>query len=245
MPTVTVQPDVQAIAKVAAETAAKELKEAIAKFGQATWVLAGGTAPMGAYQILATEYKDSVEWDKVYVLLGDERCVPVGHPDSNWHQIAQALLDVITLPDTNKLRPKYELSAEDAAADYEQQLSTLPKTDTGLPRLDHVWIGMGEDGHTLSLFPGHPALQLTDPLVIPVHDSPKPPPDRISLTLKALKGTGSCLIMTAGAGKTEAVTKALSGDDSLPVLQAANTIEAAGGHVTWLLDTEAAKSISK
>jgi 6-phosphogluconolactonase len=234
-----VQPDAQRIGEAAAAKAVEALNQAIETHGTAVWVLAGGTAPMIAYNVLATQYQDAVDWSKVIVLIGDERCVPLDDPDSNWHQIASIFLNKIPIPEANKLRPKSDLSAEEAAADYEKVLAQLPQTKTGLPRFDIVWLGMGEDGHTLSLFPHHPGLQNTQPLVIPIHDSPKPPSNRITLTLKALQTTTSCIIMTSGAGKIEAIKKARENDSQLPIARAVRAIESRGGNVTWLVDPAA------
>jgi 6-phosphogluconolactonase len=103
-----------------------------------------------------------------------------------------------------------------------------------------MWFGIGEDGHTLSLFPNHlSSNQKTDQLVIPVHDSPKPPPDRISFSYKALEGVRSAVVFISGAGKASILAQIANGDHSLPIVVASQTIEKAGGHVTWLVDREA------
>jgi 6-phosphogluconolactonase len=99
---------------------------------------------------------------------------------------------------------------------------------------------VGEDGHCLSLFPGRLELEVDDRLVVAVHDSPKPPPDRVSLTLAALAGTERLLILAAGAAKAEPVARARAGDDRLPVTRAVAAVRSAGGSVTWLLDRAAA-----
>jgi 6-phosphogluconolactonase len=108
------------------------------------------------------------------------------------------------------------------------------------PRLDLVWIGVGPDGHCLSLFPGFPEVEVRDRLVVPVHGAPKPPPDRVSLTLAALTGTDRLLVLVSGAEKADAVARAMAGDASLPITRAVATVESAGGTVTWLLDRSAA-----
>jgi 6-phosphogluconolactonase len=234
--------DRQAIAVEAAELTAGALNQAIDSRGQANWLLSGGTAPMEAYRVLARDYADKIDWSKVLVAIGDERCVPLDHPDANWPLISQALLEVVALPATHQLRPQSDMTPEKAAADYAQALNAVASSD-GIPHFDLVWLGMGEDGHTLSLFPGHPALADSDQLVVPVHNSPKPPPDRISLTLKALGNTTHCLIMASGSGKAEIISRVFSGDMSLPINQAVSAIEAAGGQVTWLLDEDAAAQL--
>ncbi len=108
------------------------------------------------------------------------------------------------------------------------------------PRLDVVWIGVGPDGHCLSLFPGRPEVEVRDRLVVPVCGAPKPPPDRVSLTLTALTGAERLLVLAAGAGKAEAVARARAGDQRLPLTRAVAAVERAGGTVTWLLDRAAA-----
>jgi 6-phosphogluconolactonase len=199
---------------------------------------------MAAYKLLAEQYRDSVDWSKVTVVLGDERCVPLNHPDSNWFQIASAFLGTIPLSDSNKLRPPYELPAGQAAEQYGSLLESLPHNDQLIPRFDLVWLGIGEDGHTLSLFPGHPALTVTTSLVIPVHDSPKPPPDRLSLTFYALANTTHCFIMASGPAKSEIIAQAMADNSALPIVQAINVVEANGGTVRWLLDTSAASQMN-
>lgn len=235
--------DVSELSRKAATMAAQQLNKALRAHGTATWVLAGGTAPMGAYRILAKDFQEAVDWSRVKVLIGDERCVPLGHPDSNWAQISHTFLNVVPISDSNKLRPQHDLPAEAAAADYAAGLADFVQNEDGVPLFDHVWLGVGEDGHTLSLFPGHPALFRTGALVIPVHDSPKPPPDRISLTLQALSNVKSCIIMASGRNKADIIGRVMRDDSGLPIVQTAKTIEAGGGEVTWLLDTEAASQL--
>jgi 6-phosphogluconolactonase len=228
------------LAEAAARAAVADLEAAVEAHGSATWVLTGGGTPLSAYQRLAGhDLRAGVEWDRVRVAMGDERCVPVGHPDSNWGQAAAALLDHVPVPADHLLRPEGELGAEAAAGAYTRALAALP-TAGGGPRLEVVWLGVGEDGHCLSLFPGRPELAVDDRLVVAVHHSPKPPPDRISLTLAALAGTERLLVLAAGSGKAEPVARARAGDDRLPITRAVAAVRAAGGQVTWLLDRAAA-----
>lgn len=242
MSDIQVKADIAAIASAAAELTVDILNSAIERSGQASWLLSGGTAPMGSYKLLASTYRDKVDWSKVTVAIGDERCVPFDSPDASWPLIDQALLKVVGLPETNQLRPRSDQNAEAAAQDYEQQLQRLIIDDDTVPHFDLVWLGMGEDGHTLSLFPDHRAVGDTESLVVAVHNSPKPPPDRISLTLSALSSSSNCLIMAAGDGKSGVIARAFDNDMSLPITQAVSTIELAGGHVTWLVD-KAARSV--
>jgi 6-phosphogluconolactonase len=228
------------LAEAAARAAITDLEAAVEAHGRATWVLTGGSTPAAAYRRLAAhDLRAGVEWDRVRVAMGDERCVPPDHPDSNWGQAAAALLDHVPVPAHHLLRPQGELGAEPAADAYQATLAALPAAPGGAPRLEVVWLGVGEDGHCLSLFPGRPEVEVGDRLVVPVHDSPKPPPDRVSLTLAALVGTERLLVLAAGAGKAGAVARARAGDDRLPVTRAVAAVRSAGGSVTWLLDRAA------
>ena len=234
MSNIRVFDDKSQLAEAAAKQTITVLKTAIDEYSQATWVLAGGSTPLLAYDIIASLYGDAVEWEKVTVIIGDERIGPLDGPDNNWH----AINDIIgTLP-TVKIRPMSDLPAEDAAENYSEQLATLPMIDNGLPRLDIVWLGVGTDGHTLSLFPQHDSLSPSGHLVIPVHDSPKPPRDRISLSLRALQGTQNALVLAAGADKKTAVTAAQNGGSS-PIALATSIIETHDGKIYWLVDSEA------
>jgi 6-phosphogluconolactonase len=228
--------DKQEVADAVAQQTVVLLEQVIKTYGIAVWVLAGGSIPLLAYEVIAKKYKDEIDWTKVTVIIGDERIGDLNGPDNNWHAIEKILLN--ELPVT-KIRPESSLHAVDAARRYEDALDTLPKTSTGLPRLDVVWLGMGQDGHTLSLFPNHDSLLPSKQLVIPVSNSPKPPSNRITLTLRALTATKTALIITGGSDKQEAVTKARSGVQ-LPIALAVNVITTHQGNVRWLIDKSAA-----
>jgi 6-phosphogluconolactonase len=227
--------DRAALAQAAAKQTAEILGTAIEQKGRAVWVLAGGSTPLAAYKIIAGEYYDKLDWNKVTLVIGDERIGALSGPDNNWHVIEQILTNLPAV----KLRPQSDQSAEAAAEDYDNQIQMLPTIFNGLPCFDLIWLGVGSDGHTLSLFPGHTSLLPASDLVIPVHDSPKPPVDRISLSLRALTGVRSAMIMASGADKQSAV-KAAQHTSPLPIALAASIISTHGGKVTWLVDHDAA-----
>ena len=222
-----------AVAEEAARNAIETLREAIQRYGAATWVLAGGTTPNLAYGILAQGYSDALDWSKVTFIIGDERIGPLNGPDNNWQLIEELFLQHI--PEATFLRPKSDQSAEQAASDYEKQLQTHAQAGESL-RFDLTWLGMGPDGHTLSLFPDHADFDPHDTrLVVPVHNSPKPPADRISLTLKAIRSSEHTVIIATGASKREALLQAFTASSTLPIAQAAATNE----HTLWLVDEAA------
>lgn len=149
---------------------------------------------------------------------------------SNWGTISQVLYN-LPFADENVIMPPTELKPAQAASIYSEDLSKLE-------RFDMVWLGMGEDGHTLSLFPGNQADLSSQEEAVAVLQSPKDPPERISLTLKALEKTSQALVLVTGESKTEALARAKSGDSTLPIVKAVSVIEAANGSVTWLVDNK-------
>jgi 6-phosphogluconolactonase len=177
-----------------AAAAATEIAEAIRK-GARTLVLAGGTTPLRCYELLAGM---DVRWGRVTVLFGDERCVPPDHPDSNYRMVRETLLSRVAPASVHRMAG--ELGPAAAARDYERIVGFL------VP-LDVVLLGVGEDGHTASLFPGHPALR-ADGWTTSIRNAPKPPPQRVTLTLAALGGARRVIILATGAGKAEAVARA-------------------------------------
>jgi 6-phosphogluconolactonase len=177
-----------------AAAAAAEIAKAL-RGGARTLVLAGGTTPQRCYEVLVGL---EVEWGRVTVLFGDERCVPPNHADSNYRMAREALLDQVA-PATVHRMPA-ELGPDEGAAEYSKVVAALAP-------LDFVILGIGEDGHTASLFPGHEGLNATG-LTVGIRNSPKPPPERVTLTLPALLGARHVLILATGAGKAQAVAMA-------------------------------------
>lgn len=228
-----VEHDAAAVARKAAELTVECLNQAIEQHGEAIWVVAGGTTPMLAYQILAEEYIGLVDWAKVIVLIGDERCVPSDDPASNWGTISQVLYN-LPFADENVIMPPTELKPQEAANLYAEDVSKLD-------HFDMVWLGMGEDGHTLSLFPGNEDDLSSQEQAVAVLQSPKDPPERISLTLKALEKTKQAIILVTGESKAAALAQAKSGDNTLPIVKAASVIETANGSVSWLADKASEK----
>ena len=178
------------VAQAGANAIAQALQE-----GARTLTLAGGTTPAKCYELLADM---KVEWGRVTLLFGDERCVAPDHPDSNYRMARETLLDKVA-PATVHRMPA-ELGPDEGAVEY-------AKTIAALVPLDVVILGIGEDGHTASLFPGHPLLKARG-LVAGIRDSPKPPPERVTLTLPALQNARQVIILATGKGKAEAVALA-------------------------------------
>jgi 6-phosphogluconolactonase len=169
--------------------------------------LAGGTTPGGAYRLLAP-----TRWEGVELWFGDERCVGPDDPQSNYRMVAETLLPIAVGASVHRIEG--ELGAERAADAYEALLrERVPAGPAGVPVLDVVVLGIGEDGHTASLFPHNPALAASGRAVVAVHDAPKPPPDRVSLTLEVLRAARACVLLASGAGKASPLALAMAGPD--------------------------------
>ncbi|HEV2034643.1 MAG TPA: 6-phosphogluconolactonase [Candidatus Dormibacteraeota bacterium] len=199
-----------------AEAAAADIAEAIRE-GARSLVLAGGTTPRRCYELLAQR---EVEWGRVTLLFGDERCVHPDHPDSNYRMVRETLLSRVAPATVHRIPG--ELGPDEAASAYAHVIA-------GLVPLDVVLLGIGEDGHTASLFPGHPELE-ADGWAIGVRHAPKPPPLRVTLTLKALRGARRVIILATGAGKADAVARAKRHEVPSGMIAGAR----------WLLDRAAA-----
>jgi len=216
------------LAKRAAEHIAEALKKALSVNSTAYLCLAGGTTPRVAYEDLAKI--PGIDWSKVSVYFGDERAVPPTDPDSNFAMAKAALFDRVPLPATNIHRITAEDPDQDAAARAYEAL--LPA------RISVMVLGIGEDGHTASLFPGSPALNERTRRVLPVI-GPKPPPRRLSVTPPVIEAAELCIVIANGAGKAEPVRRALK--DPLDVQTPPSALARSG---LWLLDPAAAALLS-
>lgn len=176
-------------------------KQAIAARGRFSIVLAGGTTPEQVYR----ELKDfDTDWSRWFVWFGDERCLPADHPERNSVMAQQAWLAHVPIPAEQIFPMPAELGPQRAADIYEQLIESERPFDL-------VLLGIGEDGHTASLFPGHAVPD--NRLVIPVFDAPKPPSERVSLTFRALCDTRAACVLVTGAAKRDAVRRWKQGED--------------------------------
>jgi 6-phosphogluconolactonase len=207
---VRVFPDAEGVAEHAAALIDQRIFHSRAYDEPLHIALAGGATPRRAYELLA---ESEGSWKHVHLWLGDERCVPPDHPDSNARMVRESLLAGDRAePPVLHVVPSPEI-AEDAAWLYGLQLrEQLPD---GI--FDIVLLGMGPDGHTCSLFPGHPVLDVTQAPVAPVRDAPKPPPERVTLTVPVIQAARVTLLLATGEEKRDALARALAGDPAIPL----------------------------
>jgi 6-phosphogluconolactonase len=216
-------------------------RRCVAERGTCHLVLSGGSTPEKLYRKLAGPPFDvSVPWSQIHVHLGDERCVPPTHPDSNYRMAHAALLSRFALPPERLHRPPGEVSPPEAGARlWEAELRTLfpgPATEDGFPVFDLILLGMGSDGHTASLFPGHPALEENRHWVAAVTaPAGDPPVPRLTLTLPVINRARCVLFLVSGKGKKRILDQVLSGPgDGGGTLPAARVRPS--GSLLWFLD---------
>jgi 6-phosphogluconolactonase len=200
--------DPEAVAARAVALIVRELGRAREQRGVAHLALSGGSTPKRSYELLAAE--DAALAD-AEVWFADERCVGPDHPDSNYLLAERALLSPASLAPERVHRMRGELGPQDGAASYARELTEGLPADGGVPVLDLIVLGIGPDGHVASLFPGAPTLDAGEGAVcLGVSDSPKPPPQRITLSLAVLRAARACLLLATGTEKADAISAALA-----------------------------------
>jgi 6-phosphogluconolactonase len=196
--------DAEAVAERAAAEVARYLGRTREERGVAHLALSGGSTPGRTYELLAGS---SAELAGVDIWFADERCVPPDDEQSNYRLVADTLLAPAGIAPEHVHRMEGELGPDEGARRYETALlDGVEERDGHLPVLDLIVLGIGPDGHVASLFPGSPTLDAGDQAVcLGVHDSPKPPPERITLSLAVLRAARRCLLLATGASKADAI----------------------------------------
>jgi 6-phosphogluconolactonase len=224
----TIFADPTELARGAAELFVAEQPETVA--------LSGGSTPKLMFQMLADQFRDDVPWDKIHFFWSDERHVPPDDPESNYRMANEALLSHVNgivhrIPSENP-------DAAAAANEYEQTLVEVTKQT--LPRLDLIFLGLGTDGHTASIFPGSEVLHETKRLVAAPYVE-KFKSYRITMTLPLLNNGATVVFLVSGAEKAEIVKAVLEGENKYP----AQAVKPTEGELIWMLDKEAVAYLSK
>ncbi|MDN4174805.1 6-phosphogluconolactonase [Nocardioides sp. SOB77] len=246
-PRIEVHEDDRALATAVAGELLTRLADAQAAGRVPQIALTGGTIAEVVHREIARLAPGSeVDWTRVVVWWGDERYVEPGSPDRNAGQAREAFLSVVGVPDENVHEVPTTAdcaSVEEAAAAYAETLRTH-----GASELEVVMLGLGPDAHVASLFPGHPALDVRGTTTVAVHDSPKPPPERVSLTFEALNANRALWFLVSGEGKAEAVARALAGrtgagEDVADVHDVPAAGVSGGEETIWFLDRASASRL--
>ncbi|HZT06565.1 MAG TPA: 6-phosphogluconolactonase [Chloroflexota bacterium] len=238
-PWVDVAESYEAMSQRAAERWIACAAEAMDQRGRFTVAVSGGSTPRRLYEILASpEDQARMDWTRTDVFWTDERIVPADDPDSNYRLVQTTLLAHVPIPSSNIHRVRTELGAAEAAEAYEREIRACFNIAVAQwPRFDLLILGVGEDGHTASLFPGSPALQERTRIAVATpHGSLPPSVDRVTLTLPVLNAARNAVFLASGAAKARILQGALGGDPTIP----AALVRPTDGTLYWLLDTAAA-----
>ncbi len=208
----------EAVARAAAAAVVESAFKAIHEHGEFRLVLAGGRTPRAAYELLATELREEIDWRRVVFYFGDERCVGPDDPASNYRMAKEALFDPLKLPGGSVRRMAGELAPDNAAADYDAEIKAAIAARR--PAFDLTLLGMGAEGHTASLFPSSPALDEATRTVAHVTVAAEPP-DRLTMTPVALAASRQILFLVTGKEKAKALATVFGGGDDLPAARVA------------------------
>ena len=242
-PEVRIFEDAAEVAEAAANKFIELAREAIAESGRFTVALAGGSTPKRAFELLAREsYRQQLDWSKVHVFFGDERTVPPDDAESNYRMANETLLSRVNLPPENIHRINGVGDAVANALLYEDELRTF-FNDAAWPRFDLVLLGMGDDGHTASLFPGTKALNEQEAWFAANWVS-KLDTYRITLTLPAINHAAHILFLVTGESKAESLKDVLDGAQTAAERLPAQLIKPLDGSLRWFIDRAAATLLS-
>lgn len=243
-PIIEILSDADELASRAAQLIFDRSREALAKNNTFTVALSGGSTPKRLYELLAKpeEFPFQLPWEQTHFFWTDERPVGPDHPDSNYGMTNEALLRYVELPKGNVHRIYGELaSAEEAAKDYEAEMRSHFKLAADeLPRFDLILLGLGEDGHTASIFPGTDVLTETRRLVSSLWVQ-KLNSYRITMTLPVLNNAATIVFLVSGAAKASIIHEVLEGEPSRFPAQA---VQPTNGDLIWLLDKPAASKLN-
>jgi 6-phosphogluconolactonase len=250
-----VQPDVADLMQLAAKAVVFWGRKAIERRGIFHLALSGGNTPRPLYELLATEaYARQIPWDRVHLWWGDERAVAANHVESNYRMARQALIERVPIPQGNVHRVRAELGPEQAATHYETEIQFafgLMQIDDdgeailvraeGRPRFDLILLGLGNDGHSASLFPGTEALGVIDRLVV-ANVVPRLRADRITFTYPLINAADCVIVLATGPGKADVLRDVLLGEYRPDVLPAQGIRPA--GKLFWMCDAAAAARVA-
>lgn len=241
---VKIYPDPRELSMAAAEMFIELAHNSIAERDRFIVALAGGSTPLKLYALLASEpYSERVDWSKVHVFWGDERCVPPDHPDSNYRRAYETFISQVPLPEGNIYRIPGEKTPEQAASEYEETLlrffSSLPsEEERSQASFDLFILGMGDDGHTASLFPGSRSLNEQVRWVVASYVD-RLAAWRVTLTPALINRARKVVFLVSGSGKSYTLQRVIYGSYQ-PDRYPAQLIQPANGDLVWLVDESAA-----
>jgi len=242
-PEIRIFKNIESLSRDAANIFIEQATQSITERGRFLVALNGGSTPTRLFQLLATDHKDKVDWNKVHVFWGDERCVPYDDAGSSFGQARDAFLSHVAIPTSNIHSVDTNLPPADAAKEYARTLNQFASPPLTFPRFDLVYLGMGEDGHTASLFPGSP-VDVTEPTLPVTAQYQDRPANRVTITQLVFNQAHVIALMATGEKKANTLAEVLSARYN-PALYPAQRIEPKEGTLIWLVDEPAASQLPK
>lgn len=240
-PQIRIFKNLEDLSQDAARLFVEQATRSIDERGRFLVALNGGGTPQRLFQLLATDFRERVDWDRTHIFWGDERIVPTSDPENSYAQARDLFLRHVSIPEVNVHRVKTELGPEEAAKDYADTLKEFAGSSLEFIRFDLVYLGMGEDGHTASLFPGSP-IDVTEPVLPVTGDYQGRPAQRVTLTPLVINSAHLVAFMATGEKKADTLAHVLSGRYQ-PELYPAQRIEPKDGKLIWLVDEDAASKL--
>lgn len=237
-PEIHIFKNLEELSRTAAYLFVEQAIEAIAERRRFLVALNGGGTPARLFQLLAAEFAGRVEWSRVHIFWGDERCVAPDNPGSSYGQAQELLLSQVPIPEANVHRITGELGPAQAAKEYTLVLQEFASPPLAWPRFDLVYLGMGEDGHTASLFPGS-QVNVSEPALPVTAQYQDRPADRVTLTPLVFNSARLIAFMVTGEKKAKPLAEVLNGKQD-PELYPAQRIHPSEGRLIWLVDEASA-----
>jgi 6-phosphogluconolactonase len=231
------------LSQYAARSFIEIANESIQERGRFLVALSGGSTPMRLYELLGNQFQNEVDWSHIHFFWGDERCVPVDDAGNSYGQTKKVLFDKIKIPDENIHRILSELEPDSASRAYADTLKVFADPPLAWPHFDLILLGMGDDGHTASLFPNSP-VEVDSPTLAVTANYQDRPANRVTLTQKVLNSSRNIIFLVVGKAKAATLSRVLS-DNYMPTELPAQRIAPKDGNLTWLIDEEAGSLLQK
>jgi 6-phosphogluconolactonase len=240
-PEIRVFKNIEKFSHNAADILIEQASHSIAERGRFLVALNGGGTPARLFELLGTDFRDRVDWSHTHIFWGDERSVPASDPGSSYGQARELFLRHVRIPESNVHLIRGDVEPAEAAKEYANTMNQFASAPLAWPRFDLVYLGMGEDGHTASLFPG-PPIDIVEPVVPVTAQYQDRPARRITLTPLVFNSARMVIFMATGEKKAATLAEVLS-ERYNPELYPAQRIDPKDGKLIWLIDEDAASKL--
>ena len=245
IPEIRIFKDIDAVSRGAADLFLETASEAFTERGRALVAISGGNTPLRLFRLLASEpFRNQLNWQAVHIFWADERCVPADDPESNYGQARRAFLDKFPIPEKNIHRVNSDADPAEASKEYADTLRDFLDPPFEWPRFDLIFLGMGDDGHTASLFPGS-QVDVSAPTQAVTAQYQGRPANRVTLTPRVLNSARQIVFLVSGENKAEILARVLDEENYQPELYPVQRVRPLEGRIVWMIDQTAASKLPK